>query len=61
MLSREKGAPDWLRAIDEHLEGVEKAIQKNNIALAEAELLAARTKLWQLQVPSDRRTAVTVM
>ena len=38
---------DWLSSIDKHLEGVEDAIQTNNLDLAEAELLAARIKLWK--------------
>lgn len=38
---------DWLSTIDKHLEGVEDAIQTNNLDLAEAELLAARIKLWE--------------
>ena len=39
---------NWLSTIDKHLEGVEDALQTNNLDLAEAELLAARIKLWKL-------------
>ena len=53
MISPEPESDDWLAAVDKHLECAENAIQTNNLGVAEAELLAARTKLWQHQGRND--------